>query len=198
MVPVQSVAAALVARLGPVTAMQLQKLVYYCQAWHLAKYDAPLFEQDIQAWVDGPVVYDLFREHRGKVAVSETKGDPNALDPEAAGIVDFVSEVYGTLPVRELVDATHIEAPYTLARRGLAPTTPSRNIISRADMTKYYRRLMADPDTAVQHAVHSAALEGIDTDFEDYLRLVDVADGTLDEETAVAQLVETWSARGPG
>ena len=37
-------------------AMSLQKLLYYVQAWHLAITDRPLFEEQIKAWKDGPVV----------------------------------------------------------------------------------------------------------------------------------------------
>lgn len=195
-VTAQDVAAALVSRLGSATAWQLQKLIYYCQAWHLARHDTPLFADRIEAWPDGPVVYDVFREHRGKVAVHATSGDPSRLDGDAQRIVDFVIETYGSLTARELVDTTHIEGPYLVARRGLPPRAPSNNAIDTSLMSAYYRRLDTDPAVAVDHAIHSAALEGIDTDFEDYLVLVDVARGELDEDTAVADLVSMWSARG--
>lgn len=41
---------------GEMTSMKLQKLVYYCQAWHLAWSDEPLFRESIEAWANGPVV----------------------------------------------------------------------------------------------------------------------------------------------
>jgi uncharacterized phage-associated protein len=37
------------------TNMKVQKLLYYSQSLHLALYDEPLFEEEIQAWRYGPV-----------------------------------------------------------------------------------------------------------------------------------------------
>jgi uncharacterized phage-associated protein len=48
---------------GEVSAMKLQKLVYYSQAWHAVWTDKELFENRIEAWKDGPVCPDLWREH---------------------------------------------------------------------------------------------------------------------------------------
>lgn len=47
-----------------ITNLKLQKLLYYSQAWHLAIYDEPLFQDRIEAWVHGPVVPSVFREYR--------------------------------------------------------------------------------------------------------------------------------------
>lgn len=38
-----------------ITNMKVQKLLYYAQSLHLALYDEPLFEEEIQAWRYGPV-----------------------------------------------------------------------------------------------------------------------------------------------
>ncbi|MBO6035665.1 MAG: DUF4065 domain-containing protein [Acetobacter sp.] len=45
--------------------MKLQKLVYYAQAWYLALNQAPLFEEDIEAWPWGPVVRDIYIQTQG-------------------------------------------------------------------------------------------------------------------------------------
>ena len=53
-----------------ITNLKLQKLVYYAQAWHLALFDEPLFDDPIEAWVHGPVVsslYSKFPEHRQRL-----------------------------------------------------------------------------------------------------------------------------------
>ena len=51
---------------------KLQKLCYYAQAWSLAWTEQPLFEEDFQAWANGPVAPVLFAQHRGKFSVSES------------------------------------------------------------------------------------------------------------------------------
>src|SRR5689334_5878093 len=45
---------------GPVSAMKLEKLVYYCQAWSLVWDERPMFSERIEAWANGPVCPDLY------------------------------------------------------------------------------------------------------------------------------------------
>ena len=45
------------------TNLKLQKLLYYQQGYHLAAFGTPLFAEDVEAWMYGPVVpavYDVF------------------------------------------------------------------------------------------------------------------------------------------
>jgi len=42
-------------RMGEMTAMKLQKLCYYAQAWSLVWDERPLFDERIEAWANGPV-----------------------------------------------------------------------------------------------------------------------------------------------
>lgn len=50
----------------PTTNLKLQKLLYYSQAWYLALYDLPLFDDRIEAWVHGPVVPPVYGAFKGK------------------------------------------------------------------------------------------------------------------------------------
>ena len=34
--------------------MKLQKLIYFAHGWHLAVFDAPLLDEEVQAWDYGP------------------------------------------------------------------------------------------------------------------------------------------------
>ncbi|OAV72184.1 putative phage-associated protein [Bacteroidales bacterium Barb4] len=43
-----------------ITPLKLQKLLYYCQAWHYTVYDEPLFDDKIEAWARGPVIPSQF------------------------------------------------------------------------------------------------------------------------------------------
>ena len=64
------------------TALKLQKLVYYAQAWSLVWDEEPLFPDPIEAWANGPVVYELYKRHRGIFKVTQWKVDPSALSGE--------------------------------------------------------------------------------------------------------------------
>ena len=57
---VHDVAAYILKKQGEMSAMKLQKLVYYSQAWSLVWDEKPLFRAQIEAWANGPVVRSLY------------------------------------------------------------------------------------------------------------------------------------------
>ena len=128
---------------GPMTAMKLQKLVYYCQAWSLAWDEGPLFEEELEAWVHGPVVRDLFTLNRGQYQIHELapdKGDLEKLREEQQETVDLIVEHYGPMKPEALTMLTHQEPPWRAARNrgGLGPSERGREKIPHGDMKKYY------------------------------------------------------------
>ena len=125
---------------GPMTAMKLQKLVYYSQAWSLVWDEAPLFADEIQAWANGPVAPSLYREHRGKFKVSagDIRGNAGRLSPDERETVDAVLRHYGGKSSQWLSNLTHAERPWQEARRGIAPGARGRGIISHSAMAEYY------------------------------------------------------------
>jgi uncharacterized phage-associated protein len=66
MANVLTVAYYILNKCGPMPAMKLHKLLYYCQAWSLVWDGEPLFEEEIEAWVSGPVIPYLYELHKGK------------------------------------------------------------------------------------------------------------------------------------
>ena len=49
---------------GPMSHLKLQKLLFYCDAYHLAYFDTELISDKFEAWVHGPVcrkVYDSLK-----------------------------------------------------------------------------------------------------------------------------------------
>ncbi len=152
MTNVQDVAAYILKARGPMTAMKLQKLCYYAQAWHLVWQEQALFPERVEAWANGPVVYELYRRHRGAFQVASLgTGDGEALTPNEAGTVDAVLRSYGSLPAHELSDLTHREAPWRLARdrAGLRPGDRGTPEITIADMFEFYDGLIAPPEPHV-------------------------------------------------
>jgi uncharacterized phage-associated protein len=137
------VAAYILAKAGPMTAMKLQKLVYYSQAWSLVWDDAPLFRDDIEAWANGPVVPTLYRKHRGafKVSSGDIVGDKTALTKTQRETVDAVLKHYGGRTSQWLSDLTHAERPWKEARHGLRPGQLGDREITHAAMAEYYGSL---------------------------------------------------------
>lgn len=139
MVSVHDVAAYILRKQGEMTAMKLEKLVYYSQAWSLVWDEEPMFKERIEAWVNGPVVPSLYRLHRGTFKISQwPQGDPEALTPTQRETVDAVLNYYGEKSSQWLSDLTHREAPWAQARQGLEPGDPCKREISLASMAEYY------------------------------------------------------------
>jgi uncharacterized phage-associated protein len=143
MTNVHDVAAYILQKRGEMTAMKLQKLVYYSKAWHLVWDNGVLFPEEIQAWANGPVVYELYDAHRGRFTVSEwPKGDPSELSPSERGSVDAVLDFYGDKPAYELSEMTHAEAPWREARADASPGERSSTVITPTAMYEYYDGLV--------------------------------------------------------
>jgi len=129
---------------GPMSAMKLQKLVYYSQVWSLVWDDSPIFENPIQAWANGPVVPDLYRVHRGEFQVDKDTFAAHAkgtLTDVQIDTTNLVLKFYGDKSMQWLSDQTHAEAPWKNARKGLADGERGRRVITQEAMAEYYSSL---------------------------------------------------------
>lgn len=125
------------------TAWKLQKLVYYAQAWSLVWDDTPLFDDEIQAWANGPVVPNLYRQHRGRFRLyaGDISGDPKKLSVNQRDTIDVVLDYYGNKSPQWLSDLTHMEAPWKDARAGIPDGASSQRAITLEAMAAYYEGL---------------------------------------------------------
>ena len=145
MVSALDVAAYILRKQDSVTAMKLQKLVYYCQAWALVWEEAPLFSERVEAWANGPVVRSLFAAHRGQFKVRRIPGgNARNLNETQRETVDAVLNFYGDKSSQWLSDLTHMEPPWreARARACLADGRRGSAIIKRADIAEYYGGLL--------------------------------------------------------
>lgn len=123
-----------------VSNLKLQKLLYYSQAWFLAIYDKPLFDERLEAWVHGPAVPPIYGEFKKwswqpidcEVSFPE-------LDKPVQEHLEEIMDVYGGMSAYELERLTHSEDPWKNARGGISPDESSNAVISINDMKGYYR-----------------------------------------------------------
>jgi uncharacterized phage-associated protein len=129
-----------------ITNLKLNKLVYYTQAWYLALHYQPIFGDEIEAWVHGPViptVYDAYKQFRwapiiiDQLDIEQIKQQFN---PEHLELLNDIEEVYLPETARALEQLTHSEDPWIQARGDLAPWESSHNIITHESMRAYYAR----------------------------------------------------------
>jgi uncharacterized phage-associated protein len=142
MASVHDVAAYILGRLGPMAPTKFQKLVYYSQAWSLAWRNEPLFKSRIEAWVNGPVVRELYRYHRLEPAVSRwPQGSPEGLSSSDRKVIDAVLDYYGDKSAFWLSELAHREDPWRQAREGLPSNVRSDREITVDAMRQYYGSL---------------------------------------------------------
>ncbi|MFZ1917582.1 MAG: type II toxin-antitoxin system antitoxin SocA domain-containing protein [Terriglobales bacterium] len=129
--------------LGSMSAMKLQKLVYYSQAWSLVWDEKQLFPDEIEAWANGPVVRALYNKHRGHFRVTPRffGGDISNLSINEKGTIDKVLEFYGPKDPQWLSNLTHLEAPWREARQGLDAGERGNSVITKEAMLEYYASL---------------------------------------------------------
>lgn len=126
-----------------ISPLKLQKLLYYCQAWHLTVFDEPLFNDKIEAWAHGPVVptqysrfaYILRNDH---IKIKSINLDIPTFSESTAGLLDEVISLYGEHSANYLEQLTHGEKPWIDARAGIEPWRASNAEITHASMVEFY------------------------------------------------------------
>lgn len=109
-----------------ITPLKLQKLLYYCQGWHMAFNDgAPLFVEDLEAWDHGPVVRDIYFKYKNyryltipPSEVLENEDGNFLLNDNEVEIINSVWENYGQYDGKYLEELTHQESPWLETPKG--------------------------------------------------------------------------------
>ncbi len=127
------------------TNMKVQKLLYYAQSLHLALYNEPLFEAEIQAWRYGPVcppAYKFYSEFEAKQLPIPQQQSLLQLPSQKKELLEEIWEYFGGYHAYRLSDMTHGEFPWKKARKGLPPQASSTEPILLNDMKELgYQKL---------------------------------------------------------
>ena len=144
MANVFDVAKYILSKEGKMSTWKLQKLCYYSQAWSIAWTEDPIFQEDFEAWANGPVCPDLFRLHQGMFSISDrdlTKGNPDDLTEDQKETINIVIRDYGKMDPYELRELTHKEDPWKNARGTLDDGAYSHDVITKDSIGSYYGSL---------------------------------------------------------
>lgn len=127
-----------------ISALKLQKLVYYAQAWSLVFRHLPLFAEPVEAWRHGPVVRSLWKKYEAfeHYSIPAPLANLPEFDTEELRVLDSVWAVYGKKSARTLSILTHRESPWMQARQGLSRSQKSSQPIALADMQSYYQAFL--------------------------------------------------------
>jgi uncharacterized phage-associated protein/DNA-binding XRE family transcriptional regulator len=132
-----------------ITALKLQKLLYYSQGYGLALLRHPVFTEPVLAWKNGPVVREVYNAYSGygrNPIPSDPAFSKRSLDIETRELLDHVYEKYGVYSAYKLRDMTHAEDPW-------AKTPPDEEITVRALASYFSHELGQDGDDDVDGSV---------------------------------------------
>lgn len=123
--------------------LKLQKLVYYAQAWHLGLYESPLFKEDFQAWIHGPVIPNLYSRYESfgwqDIKLNNYIDlEYSSLSDEDKEFLDEVAQEYLDCDDYELEQMIRIEEPWNKARGDLELDESCYEIIKKEWMKEYY------------------------------------------------------------
>lgn len=130
---------------------KIQKLVYYAYSWYLTlmnesanELNNRLFEEDIKAWVHGPVIYSIYNEYRQYKYhdVEQSTIDESIFTDDMLDVLNQVWDVYGDYSANELESITHQEAPWIKARGELGPIENGYDSIDDKIIYTYYLKQM--------------------------------------------------------
>lgn len=123
------------------THKKIQKLCYYAQAWYCALYDGtPLFEDQIEAWVHGPVIpslYPLYADYKWN-SIPKRDFDESVFPQKVLDVLHAVYTTYGEFTGDQLEALAHSETPWKTARKNSKPWEISTEVISCDSMRSYY------------------------------------------------------------
>lgn len=133
-----------IARKNPMyTDKQIQKITYYAYCWYIVKNNKDinninerLVAQHPEAWIHGPVFYDLYEEmtYNRQMFYDYVEN----LEESTKKFLDKIIRVYGKYTGNQLEDMTHNELPWKEARNGLRPDERSREPLNDKTIYMYY------------------------------------------------------------
>ena len=134
-----------------ITPLMLQKLLYFVQGISYVLNQKPMFDEDCQAWVHGPVypkVYDMFRGFKynpiedARFAILEER--EKELSEAERKVIDLVANTFGMYGGKVMERITHSEEPWKQARKGYGDNVPSSELISKDSIKEYYMEKNAE------------------------------------------------------
>lgn len=124
-----------------ITNLKLQKLLYYVQGFYLAVFDKPLYNDEIEAWMYGPVVPSVYDNYapQGKSPLYNMESyTPISLTEDEEDLFNQVYEAYGQFSAVKLMNLTHEETPWKSTETGKG------NVISKEILKDYFKTRLDD------------------------------------------------------
>jgi uncharacterized phage-associated protein len=136
---------------GPMSHLKLQRLLFYCDAYHLAYFDKELITDKFEAWVHGPVSRKVYGSLKDKYMLYEeltysnnTKEDVDKefeklTQDQQDFVISILEELY-TWTMFELGASIRNEKPWKEARIGYREADKCHVEISKETTRLFYKK----------------------------------------------------------
>ena len=127
--------------------LKLQKLLYLAQGYSYAFYDRPLFNDELEGWVHGPVVreiYNMFKDYQYNCI--DIDYEIEELDDDATDVLNYIIDNFAKYDARYLEELSHNQEPWILSRVGLDPDERSDKTISKESIANYFVNEVFQPE----------------------------------------------------
>ena len=137
----------IIARMEDITPLALQKILYYIQGFSTYFFDRPIFNDNAEAWVHGPVyreIYDRFSYYRYNPISKnefESYNEIDSLNAKEIKLIDSVINNFGVYSGKTLEKMTHTTIPWEEGRKELSEEEYSSNIIDIDTMKAYFTNI---------------------------------------------------------
>lgn len=118
-----------------VSNLKLQKLIYYAQAFHLAIFDKPFFDEDFEAWTHGPVcpnIYHHYKQYGASPIQIDSEIEIDQFSQDQLELLEEIYDVFGQFSAWKLRNMTHEEAPWK-------DKEATAGIIEKSSMMEFYK-----------------------------------------------------------
>lgn len=136
--------------------LALQKILFFCNGWAVARLGGPLIKQEFEAWQYGPVLPHVYREFKGfdrsgitsrAKRLNPVSGNYELATAELSGaalqLVRQVVSFYGRLRPGTLVEMSHAaDGPWAAVWNHSGRINPGMRI-ERGEVESYFRNLRA-------------------------------------------------------
>ena len=96
-------------RCRPISNLQLQKILYFCQRDFKQIDGSTLFRDDFEAWQYGPVIPSVYRMFSlfGGMKINRRVREEIEIDPDTRNVINRIVDKYSGYPAWDLVSMTH-------------------------------------------------------------------------------------------
>ncbi|MFG5858486.1 DUF4065 domain-containing protein [Dysgonomonas sp. Shenzhen-Wh21] len=135
---------------GPMSHLKLQKLLFYCDAYHMAYFGEELVTDEFEAWAHGPVSRTIYNSLKDKsILYSDLSYSDKGINPDdeikklTSDQQIMLKEILGELSSwtgPQLEASTHREYPWIEARKGYGEGAKCSVSISKKTTLEFYKR----------------------------------------------------------